>query len=75
MNFNIPSVYINQIGTAIANKFIQFLNKNNYTIFWTIGGEKYIKQGKVDISGLYYWDNGIQGNLRFSEFESFPRYK
>lgn len=24
MNFNIPSVYINQIGTAIADKFIQF---------------------------------------------------
>lgn len=72
-----PYIFNKGINSLLVNrdKFIQFLNKNNYTVFWTIGGEKYIKQGKVDISGLYYWDNGIQGNLRFSEFESFPRYK
>lgn len=56
--------------------FINFLDKNNYTVFWTIGGEKRVEHGKVDISGLFYLkDNKIEGHLEFEPFETVPKYR
>lgn len=53
--------------------FIDFLKQNDYEIFWTIGGEKRVDHGKVDISGFYHLVNGeVKGNLNFSKFETFP---
>lgn len=55
------------------NSFIEFLDINNYTIFWTIASEKRTSIGTVYIDGVYYLDNSeIKGSLKFSNFEKFP---
>lgn len=75
--FNPYTKYNGKNSLLIDKKaFIDFLNNNNYTVFWTIGGEKRVEHGKIDISGLYYIkDDKIEGKLNFSKFEVFPAYK
>lgn len=72
-----PYFNINGKDSLLVEKdeFLKFLSQNKYKIFWTIGGEKIIKEGKVDITGFYHWEDELKGDLRFSDFEIFPRYK
>lgn len=41
------------------DKLLEFLEKNDYDIFWTVVAEKGIESKRIDYSGSYYLDNGI----------------
>ena len=67
-----PSVNNKSLSCLLIRKqdFIEFLNKNNFGIFWTVLGEKQILGGnyhmpnRFEISGVYHIDNNkIIGNI------------
>ena len=60
-----PSVYDKSLSCLLVKKedFLQYLNENNYTVLWTLYGEKRISGyhsaeeylGRQEIRGLYYY--------------------
>ncbi len=58
--------------------FLQFLNKHDYAIFWTMLGEKQIiggsrygrdeYRGRLEICGIYYLDKNVLTGKKKSNF-------
>lgn len=46
-------------------EFENFLNENNYVVFWAVIGEKHSKMSITDLSAFYYFENGtIKGKIQ-----------
>lgn len=73
-----PSVHNKSLSCLLIKKkdFLQYLSKNNYTILWTLYGEKRISGyhsskeylGRQEIIGLFYYNDGEFNGTKFSKF-------
>ncbi len=46
------------------DEFLRFLDENNYSVFWTMTGEKLISGYRVELSGIFWYKDGeLEGQL------------